>query len=64
VFIDEISRCRPEVQNKLFSLIHERCVQGLPLRGPMSRSARQEKRVGLILRPTEHPQAGRGPKRP
>jgi MoxR-like ATPase len=32
VFIDEISRCRPEVQNKLFSLIHERCVQGLPLR--------------------------------
>jgi len=32
VFIDEISRCRPEVQNKLFSIIHERCVQGLPLR--------------------------------
>ena len=32
VFIDEISRCRPEVQNKLFSIIHERYVQGLPLR--------------------------------
>jgi MoxR-like ATPase len=32
VFIDEISRCRPEVQNKLFSIVHERCVQGLPLR--------------------------------
>jgi MoxR-like ATPase len=31
VFIDEISRCRPEVQNKLFSIIHERCVQGLQL---------------------------------
>jgi len=31
VFIDEISRCRPEVQNKLFSIIHERRVQGLPL---------------------------------
>ena len=31
VFIDEISRCRAEVQNKLFSVIHERCVQGLPL---------------------------------
>jgi MoxR-like ATPase len=31
VFIDEISRCRPEVQNKLFSLIHERRVQGLLL---------------------------------
>jgi MoxR-like ATPase len=31
VFIDEISRCRPEIQNKLFSIVHERCVQGLPL---------------------------------
>jgi MoxR-like ATPase len=29
VFIDEISRCRAEVQNKLFSMVHERCVQGL-----------------------------------
>jgi MoxR-like ATPase len=33
VFIDEVSRCRPEVQNKLFSIVHERCVQGIPLRG-------------------------------
>jgi MoxR-like ATPase len=31
VFLDEISRCRPEVQNKLFSIIHERRVQGLDL---------------------------------
>jgi MoxR-like ATPase len=31
VFFDEISRCRPEVQNKLFPIIHERRVQGLPL---------------------------------
>jgi MoxR-like ATPase len=31
VFIDEIARCRPELQNKLFSIIHERCVQGIPL---------------------------------
>jgi MoxR-like ATPase len=31
VFIDEISRCRPEIQNKLFSIIHERRIQGLPL---------------------------------
>ncbi len=31
VFFDEISRCRPEVQNKLFSIIHERKVQGIPL---------------------------------
>ena len=31
VFLDEISRCRPEVQNKLFSIIHERRVQGIVL---------------------------------
>ncbi len=31
VFFDEISRCRPEVQNKLFSIIHERKVQGITL---------------------------------
>jgi MoxR-like ATPase len=27
VFLDEISRCRPEVQNKLFSIVHEKRVQ-------------------------------------
>jgi MoxR-like ATPase len=32
VFLDEISRCRPESQNKLFSVIHERRVQGLSLK--------------------------------
>jgi MoxR-like ATPase len=31
VFLDEISRCRPDMQNKLFPIIHERRVQGLPL---------------------------------
>lgn len=31
VFIDEISRARPELQNKLFPIIHERRVQGIPL---------------------------------
>lgn len=31
VFLDEISPRRPEHQNKLLSLIHERRVQGLPL---------------------------------
>lgn len=31
VLIDEINRCKPEVQNKFFSLLHERCVQGIPL---------------------------------
>ncbi|MGB9609407.1 MAG: AAA family ATPase [Bryobacteraceae bacterium] len=31
VFFDEVSRCRPDVQNKLFSIIHGRKVQGLTL---------------------------------
>jgi MoxR-like ATPase len=31
VFLDEINRCRPEVQNKLFSIVHERRVQGMAL---------------------------------
>lgn len=30
-FLDEISRCKPEHQNRLFSIIHERRIQGLPL---------------------------------
>jgi MoxR-like ATPase len=28
---DEVSRCRPELQNKLFPLVHERVAQGVPL---------------------------------
>lgn len=31
VFIDELSRARPELQNKLFPIIHERRVQGVDL---------------------------------
>ena len=31
VLIDELSRCRPETQNKLFSVIHERRIQGMDL---------------------------------
>ena len=31
VLIDEISRCKPEHQNRLFSLVHERRIQGLSL---------------------------------
>ena len=31
VFVDELSRSRPDLQNKLFSIIHERRVQGIPL---------------------------------
>jgi MoxR-like ATPase len=31
VLIDEISRCKPEHQNRLFSIIHERRVQGIAL---------------------------------
>lgn len=31
VFIDEISRARPELQNKLFPIVHERRIQGVRL---------------------------------
>jgi MoxR-like ATPase len=31
VLVDEISRCRPEHQNRLFSLVHERRIQGIAL---------------------------------
>jgi MoxR-like ATPase len=31
VLLDEISRCRPEVQNKLFAIVHERRLQGVLL---------------------------------
>jgi len=31
VFLDEISRCRPETQNKLFSVVHKKRVQGMAL---------------------------------
>ena len=31
VIFDEISRCRPDIQNKLFPIIHERRVQGILL---------------------------------
>jgi MoxR-like ATPase len=33
IFLDEISRCRPEVQNKLFSIVHERRAMGIALDG-------------------------------
>ena len=32
VFLDEINRTRPELQNKLFPIVHERRVQGLKLK--------------------------------
>lgn len=31
VLIDELSRCKPEVQNKFFSIIHEKKIQGITL---------------------------------
>jgi len=31
VLIDEINRCKPEHQNRLFSLVHERRIQGIEL---------------------------------
>ena len=32
VFFDEISRCRPDIQNKMFPIVHERRVQGIELK--------------------------------
>lgn len=32
VFFDEISRCRPDLQNKLFPIVHERRVVGMDLK--------------------------------
>jgi MoxR-like ATPase len=31
VLVDEISRCKPEIQNKFFSIIHEKKIQGITL---------------------------------
>lgn len=31
VLIDELSRCKPEIQNKFFSIINEKKIQGIPL---------------------------------
>jgi MoxR-like ATPase len=33
VIFDEVSRCRPDIQNKLFPIIHERRAQGVLLEG-------------------------------
>lgn len=33
VLFDEISRCRPDIQNKIFPVVHERRVQGIALTG-------------------------------
>jgi MoxR-like ATPase len=39
VIFDEISRCRPDIQNKLFPIIHERRAQGLAIEGLVYRWA-------------------------
>jgi MoxR-like ATPase len=31
ILIDELSRCKPEIQNKFFSIIQEKKIQGIPL---------------------------------
>lgn len=31
VLIDELSRCKPEIQNKFFSIVHEKKIQGISL---------------------------------
>ena len=31
VFFDEVSRCRPDMQNRMFPIVHERMLMGMPL---------------------------------
>jgi len=52
VFLDEISRCRPETQNKLFAIVHEKQVQGLPLRHLRYRWAAMNPPATADLAPT------------
>ncbi len=42
VFLDEINRCRPDLQNKLFPIVHERRVQGIELTAPPPPLGRDE----------------------
>ncbi|ODT33345.1 MAG: hypothetical protein ABS55_13415, partial [Lautropia sp. SCN 70-15] len=46
VFLDEISRCRPEVQNKLFAIVHERRAMGIALEALRYRWAAMNPPVG------------------
>ena len=66
VLIDEISRCKPEHQNRLFSLVHERKIQGLaahqaalPLGGDEPVLDGPVRRRGVSRRRTARPGAGR-----
>ena len=63
VFVDELNRTRPDLQNKLFPIIHERRVQWVELEklryrsAAMNREARQRIPKGLRARPAQmrHP---------
>jgi len=46
VLFDEISRCRPELQNKLFPIVHEKVVQGVKLEKLSHRWGRDEPAAG------------------
>ena len=66
VLIDEISRCKPEHQNRLFSLVHERRMQGiaaaaaaLPLGGDEPVHVRPGRHRGLLGLRAARPRAGR-----
>ena len=49
VIFDEISRCRPDIQNKLFPIIHERRVQGISLEGLRRPRPRMTTTATLVL---------------
>jgi MoxR-like ATPase len=62
VFLDELNRTRPDLQNKLFSIIHERRVQGLDLEklryrwaamNPATNDAHDEEETYLGIEPLD-----------
>ena len=60
VLIDEISRCKPEHQNRLFSLVHERRAAGPPARAAALSLGGDEP---LHVRPGRAPRTTRAPRR-
>lgn len=54
VLVDELSRCKPEIQNKFFSLVQERKIQGIALENLRFRWAAMNPFDGLNETDDEH----------
>jgi MoxR-like ATPase len=61
VFFDEVSRCRPDLQNKLFPIVHDRVVQGVPLGRLRHRWAAMNPPPDVDGKAGEHDYAGAEP---